>query len=197
MRLALAVFVLSGCSDGPCDLIHLDDAPAAGAGEVRHGLALDEQTPVTAGASGVVCLPCDRIFYLDHALVKQRSVSVSLAGSAALALSGDITFVVDSDLGTASDGTSGYPHFRLFALSATGHELWHNDVYTDEGWGEAGPIVLAGPASVVVYGVRSSHASIFDSATGAAGGESPSIQLTSLSSTRLVGCWSRTPKKTM
>lgn len=42
---------------------------------------------------------------------------------------------------------------RSMVLSATGHELWRDDLGTGDAWkGEFGPNIVAGPASVVVYG---------------------------------------------
>lgn len=173
MRLALVLMLLSACINPPCEPEHLDDAPTAGPGEVRHGVALDDQVHgyhanVAATANRVACLTCSSIFYLDHTLAEQRQVDVTLVGSAMLAVTDDTTFVFDRDSGQEADdnGSSRPRHLQLFALSATGHELWRDDFGTGEAWqGGLVPLVIAGPASVVVYG--QSQASVFDPATGA------------------------------
>jgi len=166
MRLVLLLIALSACLGQPCELRQLEDATA---GEVRHGVALGEDADVTATAGGVACRTCGGIYYLDHELRQRRRVGVALAGDGLIAVSGDTTLVFDRDFGEDADADNdvGRPrNFQLFALSATGGELWRVDFGTGEMWhGSLQPLLVAGPASAVIYGDFA--ASVFDPATGA------------------------------
>jgi hypothetical protein len=181
MRLVLGLVVLSACSDGPCGLTRFEDAPEAGPGEVRHGFAVDATADVVASRDGVACLTCDAILYLDSALQEQRRVELDLArgGAGMIAISGDTTIVFDRDFGDEAENGEGEfrkPHFQLFALSASGDELWRNDLGEGEAWrgqvssggasgpGLAVPAIVAGPHTVIVYGRP--LATAFDAATG-------------------------------
>jgi hypothetical protein len=155
MRLAAALTLLCGCTSPPCALHRLDDAPDAAPGEVRHGFAIGDRVDVAATATGIACLTCGAIHYFDGALSEQRRVGVDLAGSATLAVADDTTFVLARDFGQDPDLTGGdrQPRVQLFALSATGQELWRNELGDGEAWSRGGtPAILAGPMSVVVHG---------------------------------------------
>lgn len=162
--LAPIVAVWTGaCTGPPCQIDRLDDTPAAAPGEVRHGLALGQDTGLTATASGVACLTCGGIYYFDPALSEQRHVAVDLAGSGELAIGGDTTFVFDRDPG----GPARPADYQLSALSSAGRELWRDDFGTGDAWqGAVGPELVAGPGGVVIFG--EAVASAFDPATGAA-----------------------------
>jgi hypothetical protein len=165
---SLAAVAAAACTGPPCQLDRLDDMPAAAPGEVRHGFALGQDAGLSASASGVACLTCSGIFYFDPALTEQRHVAIDLNGSGELAIGGDTTFVFDNDPGLpAGAGSGGTPeHYQLFALSATGRELWRDDLGGATAWqGLNGPDLLAGPHSVVIYDEQ--HASVFDPTTGA------------------------------
>ena len=166
---SLAAVAAAACTGPPCQLDRLDDTPAAAPGEVRHGFALGQDAGLSTTASGIACLTCSGIYYFDPALTEQRHVAIDLMGSGELAIGGDTTFVFDRDPGTAADaGSGGTPaDYQLFALSATGRELWRDDFGAGEAWdGVVGPELLAGPGSVVIYG--GVVASVYAPATGAA-----------------------------
>jgi hypothetical protein len=165
---SLAAVAAAACTGPPCQLDRLDDMPAAAPGEVRHGFALGQDAGLSATASGVACLTCSGIFYFDPALTEQRHVAIDLDGSGELAIGGDTTLVLDRDPGLAADtGSGGTPaDYQLFALSATGRELWRDDLGGALAWhGLNGPDLLAGLHSVVIY--DDEHASVFDPTTGA------------------------------
>lgn len=159
----------SACTGMPCQIDRLEDVPAAPAGQVRHGLALGQEASLVATADGVACLTCGGIYYFDPALSERRHVAVDLMGSGELAIGGDTTFVFDRDPGIAADAGSGGtpPHYELFALSATGRELWRDDFGTGQDWHGAvlEPELLAGPGSVVIHG--EAIASVYEPGTGA------------------------------
>lgn len=156
MRPVAALVVLSACTSPPCELDRLDDVPAAGPGEVRHGFVVGDLADLTATTTGVACLTCGVIYFFDGTLSQQRSISVHLAGDGSLAVNGDTTYVLDRDFGLDPEVTGGDyrpPHFQLFALSETGHERWRNDLGDGEAWNRGHmPAIAAGPASVVIYG---------------------------------------------
>ncbi|HEX3759383.1 MAG TPA: hypothetical protein VHW23_11785 [Kofleriaceae bacterium] len=161
-RLLAPILAATACSGTPCQLDRLDDMPAAASGEVRHGLALAQNAGLSATATGVACLTCGGIYYFDAALTEQRYVALDLEGTGELAMGGDTSFVFDRDPG----GAAGPAHYQLFALSATGRELWRDDLDTGAAWqGAVGPELLAGPGGPVIYG--ETVASAFDPATGA------------------------------
>jgi hypothetical protein len=165
---SLAAVAAAACTGPPCQLDRLDDRPDAAPGEVRHGLALGQGAGLAATATGIACLTCSGIYYFDPALTEQRHVAVDLRGSGELAIGGDTTFVLDRDTGLPADaGGGGTPaDYELFALSATGRELWRDDLGGATAWqGLNGPDLLAGPHSVVIYDEQ--HASEFDPTTGA------------------------------
>ena len=171
MRRLWISIALSACTGTPCKPVRLADAPDASPGEVRHGFAVDQEFGVTAlsTAVGVACLTCGGAFYFDPAFVEQRRVGIALEGSGSLAIGGDTTFVLDRDFGENPEthgGDSRPPHYQLFALSASGHEIWRNDLGAGGPWAAfLAPDVIAGLASVVVYGEP--VAAVFDPATGA------------------------------
>jgi hypothetical protein len=166
---SLAAVAAAACTGPPCQLDRLDDMPAAAPGEVRHGFALGQDAGLSASASGVACLTCSGIFYFDPALTEQRHVAIDLNGSGELAIGGDTTFVFDNDPGLpAGAGSGGTPeHYQLFALSATGRELWRDDFGGAAAWRYAfNPELLAGPHSVAIRDQET--ATVFDPTTGAA-----------------------------
>lgn len=168
MRLLASVTAVTAaaCTGPPCQLDRLDDMPAAAPGEVRHGFALGQQAGLSATATGIACLTCNGIYYFDPALTEQRHLAIDLQGSGELAVGGDTTFVLDREIVDAPDasrgGTPGY--YWLFALSATGRELWRDG--TPVAHSADLPDLLAGPHSVAIY--DEAHASVFDATTGAA-----------------------------
>jgi hypothetical protein len=161
---------LAACSGPPCVPERLDDDSSAGPGEVRYGVAIDQESGVTAlaAATGVACVTCGGVWYFDPQLVEQRHVEFDFTGYGALAIGNDTSFVLDLDFGLNPEthgGESRPPHYQLTALSATGRSLWHDDFGVGDSSLAVGNSILAGPASVIVH--NQSRASVFDAATGA------------------------------
>jgi hypothetical protein len=168
MRLALAVIALPACASAPCDPVHLDDAPDAPAGEIRHGVRLEAglNTSATPAADAVTCTLCEAIFVFDPALRQQRRLEPLRVGPAAVI--GDTTFVVYRDFGktpTPDDQTSRPRSFRLFALTAYGTERWRDDFASRDPSAFLPEAMIAGPASIVLH--DGDRAIVFDPATGA------------------------------
>jgi hypothetical protein len=166
---SLTAVTAAACTGPPCQLDRLDDRPDAAPGEVRHGFALAQDAGLSATATGIACLTCSGIYDFDPALTEQRHVAIDLHGDGELATGGDTTFVLDRDTGLPADaGGGGTPaDYQLFALSATGRELWRDDLGGAMAWqGLDGPDLLAGPHSAVIY--DEAHASVFDPTTGVA-----------------------------
>ena len=166
MRLlaSLAAVTAAACTGPPCQFDRLDDMPDVVPGEVRHGFALGQDARLSATATGIACLTCSGIYYFDPALTEQRHVAIDLRGDGEIAVGGDTTFVLDRELGDLPDasggGTPGY--YWLFALSATGRELWRDG--SPVAHSVDLPDLLAGPHSVAIYDEAS--ATVFDPATG-------------------------------
>lgn len=160
---SLVAVAAAACTGPPCQIDRLDDMPDAAPGEVRHGFALGQDARLSATATGIACLTCSGIYYFDPALTQQRHVAIDLNGSGELAIGGDTTFVFDRDPGLAADpGTPA--DYQLFALSASGRELWRQDFGAPTEHRLNGPDLLASLHSVVIY--DEVHASVYDPATG-------------------------------
>lgn len=127
---SLAAVAVAACTGPPCQLDRLDDRPDAAPGEVRHGLALGQGAALSATATGIACLTCSGIYYFDPALTEQRHVAIDLHGDGEFAVAGDTTFVLDDEIedGNFNDANRGDTpgYYWLFALSATGRELWRD-----------------------------------------------------------------------
>ncbi|HEX3474361.1 MAG TPA: hypothetical protein VHT91_04920 [Kofleriaceae bacterium] len=163
---SLAAAAGAACTGPPCQIDRLDDRPDAAPGEVRHGFTLGQNAGLSATATGIACLTCSGIYYFDPALTEQRHVAIDLRGDGQLAVAGDTTFVLDDDIGDLPDASRGGTpgSYSLFALSATGQELWRHDGSVLHNIDL--PDLLAGPDSVAIDDDTS--ATVFDPTTGAA-----------------------------
>jgi hypothetical protein len=169
VRLACLALVFSSACTSPCEPEGLLSAP--GGGPLRYAVAFGAGAAMNGGGVGATCVACDEVFQLDSALAVRRRITVDFNGIPTVAVAGDTTVVFANDGGQEEDPGDDTiverpPHSELFAVDASGKELWRNDLGTGEQFTRGfRRNVVAGAHTVVAIGGR--RAEVYDAMTGA------------------------------